>query len=132
MSLWQINVVLDVAQVDATDDVLLERGDERWSLMHDVLVPADLEAAYDVGAGELILDLTALELVDDQSVKLEMGAGSLVVILPRDMAVDVTAEARFGDVRLLDRSDEGVGIELTEGIPGKTTSIYDQQQRIGA
>ena len=40
MSLWQINVVLDVAQVDATDDVLLERGDERWSLMHDVLVPA--------------------------------------------------------------------------------------------
>ena len=40
MSLWEIKVVLDVAQVDATDDVLLERGDERWSLMHDVLIPA--------------------------------------------------------------------------------------------
>ena len=40
MSLWEIKVVLDVTQVDATDDVLLERGDERWSLMHDVLIPA--------------------------------------------------------------------------------------------
>ncbi len=40
MSLWEIKVPLAVEQVDATDDVLLEQGDERWSVMHDVLIPA--------------------------------------------------------------------------------------------
>lgn len=89
-------------------------SDRFGSFRYDVLVQSDLAESYDVGAGELTLDLTALDLVDDQSVLLDMGAGSLVVLLPRDMAVDVTAEARFGDVRLLDRSDEGVGIELTD------------------
>ncbi len=81
---------------------------------YDVLVASDLEETYDVGAGELILDLTGFDLVDDQSVTLEMGAGSLVVILPQDMAVDVTAEARFGDVRLFEANDDGVSIELTD------------------
>ncbi len=69
MSLWEIKVPLAVEQVDATDDVLLGLGDERWSIMHDVLIPAawivgvfenrvEAEAAWSVlaeqvdGAGE--------------------------------------------------------------------------------
>ncbi len=40
MSLWEIKVPLAVEQVDATDDVLLEWGDEHWSVMHDVLIPS--------------------------------------------------------------------------------------------
>ncbi len=40
MSLWEVKAALPVEHVDRVDDMLLERGDERWSVMHDVLIPA--------------------------------------------------------------------------------------------
>lgn len=40
MSLWEVKASLPVDAVDQTDDLLLELGDERWSLLHDVLIPA--------------------------------------------------------------------------------------------
>lgn len=39
MSLIEIKASVPVDTVDAVDDVLLEQGDERWSVMHDVLIP---------------------------------------------------------------------------------------------
>jgi ribosomal protein L11 methyltransferase len=39
MSLCEIKAALAVDQVDAADDILLEREDPRWSLMHEVLIP---------------------------------------------------------------------------------------------
>ncbi|WP_221032295.1 50S ribosomal protein L11 methyltransferase [Actomonas aquatica] len=55
MSLWEIKVPLAVEQVDATDDLLLELGDERWSVLHDVLIPA----AWIVGVFEAKEDAEA-------------------------------------------------------------------------
>ena len=40
MSLCEIKVAISVDQVDAVDDLLLERQDVRWSVMHDVLIPS--------------------------------------------------------------------------------------------
>ena len=40
MSLCEIKVAIPVEQVDAVDDLLLEREDVRWSVMHDVLIPS--------------------------------------------------------------------------------------------
>lgn len=40
MSLWEVKAPLPVDRVDAVDSMLLEREDERWSVMHDVLIPA--------------------------------------------------------------------------------------------
>lgn len=40
MSLWEVKAPLPVEHVDSVDEMLLERGDERWSVMHDVLIPA--------------------------------------------------------------------------------------------
>lgn len=40
MSLCEIKVAIAVDQVDAVDDLLLEREDVRWSVMHDVLIPS--------------------------------------------------------------------------------------------
>jgi ribosomal protein L11 methyltransferase len=40
MSLWEVKADLPVEHVDQVDDMLLEREDERWSVMHDVLIPA--------------------------------------------------------------------------------------------
>mgnify|MGYP000153280039 FL=1 len=40
MSLWEVKATLPVDRVDDVDGMLLEREDERWSVMHDVLIPA--------------------------------------------------------------------------------------------
>ena len=40
MSLWEVKAALPVEQVEPVDTMLLEREDERWSVMHDVLIPA--------------------------------------------------------------------------------------------
>ena len=40
MSLCEIKVSIPVDRVDAVDDLLLEREDGRWSVMHDVLIPS--------------------------------------------------------------------------------------------
>lgn len=40
MSLWEVKATLPVELVDEVDGILLEREDERWSVMHDVLIPA--------------------------------------------------------------------------------------------
>lgn len=40
MILWEVKVVLPVEQVEPVDTMLLEREDERWSVIHDVLIPA--------------------------------------------------------------------------------------------
>ncbi|MCF3651247.1 50S ribosomal protein L11 methyltransferase [Synoicihabitans lomoniglobus] len=64
MNLCEIKATLPVDTVDAVDDLLLERGDARWSVMHDVLIPAawligmfesrpDAEAAWTDLASEL-------------------------------------------------------------------------------
>lgn len=40
MNLCEIKAAIPVEQVDAVDDMLLEREDVRWSVMHDVLIPS--------------------------------------------------------------------------------------------
>lgn len=40
MSLWEVKAELPVEMVDPVDMMLLEREDDRWSVMHDVLIPA--------------------------------------------------------------------------------------------
>lgn len=40
MDACEIKAALPVDAVDAVDDLLLEHGDERWSVLHDVLIPA--------------------------------------------------------------------------------------------
>lgn len=70
MSLWQIKAELAVEQVDATDDVLLEWGDERWSVLHDVLLPAawvigvfEAQTAAETAWAELAPQLTGIGAV---------------------------------------------------------------------
>jgi predicted membrane protein len=72
---------------------------------------ADLEASYEVGVGELTLDLSDLVLTDSKVVDVNVGAGDLTITLPPDLAVDITALASAGRVDLL--GDEGNGVSVT-------------------
>jgi Cell wall-active antibiotics response 4TMS YvqF len=72
---------------------------------------AALEDSYEVGVGELTLDLSDLVLTDSKVVEVNVGAGDLTITLPPDLAVDVTALASAGGVDLF--GDEGDGVSVT-------------------
>lgn len=60
------------------------------------LTAAELDPSYDVGAGELNLDLTGLELAEDHTVEIDVALGSASVTVPASMNVIVECEAAIG------------------------------------
>jgi phage shock protein PspC (stress-responsive transcriptional regulator) len=70
--------------------------------------PADLEHEYELGAGELELDLSQLELAAGETrVRARVGFGELDIILPAGVAVDVSADVKWGDAEVLGREEDG-------------------------
>jgi hypothetical protein len=69
---------------------------------------ADLEDEYRLGAGQLELDLSGLELPPGETrVKARVGFGELDVVLPAGVAVDVTSEVEWGHADVLGRQEDG-------------------------
>lgn len=60
------------------------------------LTAAELDSSYDVGMGELELDLTSLKLTGDDTVKIDVALGSAAVIVPDTMNVRVRCETAMG------------------------------------
>lgn len=94
---------------------------ERWD--HDatrvVATPtnaAELRDHYEVRRGEVRLDLTDVDdlaALDGRAIRLEGGAGRILLDLPADLAVDLVAEVGGpGSIRLPDGRDRG-GIALS-------------------
>lgn len=80
---------------------------------------AELRDRYRLGAGEARLDLTQLDDLDEvRRVKVSVGVGELRVLVPAGIAVDVTARAGLGDLRILGRDNEGVGAEVDRSVDG--------------
>jgi predicted membrane protein len=89
-----------IAAVDAKGGV-----DDR---MERPRTAADLEDEYHLGAGELELDLSELELpAGETRVEASVGFGELDIILPTGAPVDVTGEVRWGDAEVLGREEHG-------------------------
>jgi hypothetical protein len=74
---------------------------------------ANLAPAYDVGVGELNLDLSDLELTEPAEVDITVGAGDVTLTLPPDVAVDVSASAGAGRVDLLGQTSDGLSVHRT-------------------
>ncbi|MBD0328974.1 MAG: PspC domain-containing protein [Thermoleophilia bacterium] len=69
---------------------------------------AELEREYRLGFGYLGLDLQDLELPRGETrVRATLGVGELEITVPSDVAVAVTANARWGEVDVLGRRTEG-------------------------
>lgn len=63
---------------------------------------AQLAPAYELGAGQLTLDLRGLDLSGEQrQVSASIGVGELLVVVPEGVAVSVRAEAGVGEVDVL-------------------------------
>lgn len=92
---------------------------------------ADLQADYEHVAGELRLDLRSLELDEDATTRLAVGAGEVEVLLPEDLPVEVDAAATVGQLSVLGMHRAGVGprVEVADG-QGEATLFLEI--RVGA
>src|SRR4051794_28937998 len=82
-------------------------GDRRW-------VPSSAEEVrtyYKHGAGDVLIDLSHVAFpAEGQLVRSRLGVGHLKVVLPDATRVAVQAHTGAGDIRLLDRHEEGLDV----------------------
>lgn len=70
---------------------------------------AELMPHYSNGAGRLVLDLSALPSFEGtRDVEANIGAGELVVVIPRSSRAHIVATAGVGEVNILGGGDSGI------------------------
>jgi phage shock protein PspC (stress-responsive transcriptional regulator) len=95
---------------------------------------AQVRDEYRLGAGDLVIDLTALdfpgEVVD---FKATVGAGRLTVIVPPDPDIGVAIDGRvgFGELDVLHVNRSGVGRKVTITPRSGYTSLIDMEVETG-
>jgi hypothetical protein len=110
----------------------LEAGD-RDLVVTDL---ADLEDRYELGAGQLTLDLRELDLPPGTTTPLELrvGLGELRVRVPDDVTVTVDGRVTAGELVAFDTRVDGVGPrrQLTaDGAPGAGTLAIEASVGLG-
>jgi phage shock protein PspC (stress-responsive transcriptional regulator) len=99
-----------VSAGDAWDDH--ERGRVDLRLTPSSL--AELPTSQDFGSGSVRYDLTRLDFTGvDRSLKLSVGAGEIVVIVPSDVDVTATASMGVGQVDLFGQGRGGLPSDVT-------------------
>jgi len=99
---WLIVIGLLIAPVLFFSSLLPNVAD--WSIGDPDFLPtsaADVAESYDLGVGQLTIDLTQLtadELAEVGEIQAEVGLGELVVRLPADIGATVDAEVGVGAV----------------------------------
>lgn len=82
---------------------------------------AQVDDEYRWGIGSMTVDLRGAADLDGHTIAASVAIGELIVILPDDVAVSVTATSGIGEVRVLDERSAGLGadLELTEQGDGR-------------
>jgi len=87
------------------------------------LTAAALKPSYELGVGELDLDLSALELgPGTTSVDASVGAGELVITVPEGVALEIDAHAGVGEVDILGETDDGIDVDRTLTLAGSSSA----------
>ncbi|MBB1252854.1 PspC domain-containing protein [Streptomyces sp. OF3] len=118
-----VNVVLTgvllVGAAALPSDITTNWGERFWR----PATAAELRTDYRIGTGRGVLDLSGLELEDDQTVRtsVRVAAGELEVIVPKDALVEVDLSVGLGGYQLPqattgsgDGSVHGGGFRVTE------------------
>lgn len=86
-----------------------------------------LKARYQVGLGDLTLDLSKLDLTGNRRVEVHAGVGDVVVVIPPEAEVTVDASVGAGEITLFDDdATNGVSVRRTirqGGDDGSTGSL---------
>lgn len=76
---------------------------------------ADMRDTYQLGMGELVLDLRQTDLPSgDIPVKIDLGIGEARLIVPDDVCVATDAQVGIGEARTFDRHSEGVDVDVAD------------------
>lgn len=97
------------------------------------LALADIAARYELGIGELDVDLSAVQL-DGARVEIELtnGLGEINIAVPTGTAVDLRGRAGMGEVDLLDASpDDGFDVDLHVERLAPTSGVFVIDARVG-
>ena len=79
----------------------------------------DLQRRYEVGLGEVDLDLSRLDFTgQERSLNVEVGLGKAKVILPRAVSVEVRGEVGAGKAGVLGRDIEGFDTRIEQDDAG--------------
>ena len=75
----------------------------------------DLHDRYELGMGELVVDLTDTDLpAGDTPLELDLGVGSAQLIVPDDVCVATTADVGVGYAGVFDADNEGIDVDFDE------------------
>jgi len=78
-------------------------------------VATDVRDRYKLGMGELVVDLRDASLpAGDTHMKLKLGMGEALVIVPRDVCVTSRADVGAGHVDVLGREGDGVDVDFED------------------
>ncbi len=72
-----------------------------------------LAPRYDVGVGDLRVDMSGLVMTESATVGITVGAGEMTVVLPPGVAVEIDASAGAGQIDLLGGRSEGLSVNRT-------------------
>jgi phage shock protein PspC (stress-responsive transcriptional regulator) len=112
-----VAVVAAVSVGFAVFDVGL--GDGVGSRVDAPASSAELKPAYELGVGDLSVDLSRIGPVTTEThVDAKVGVGELEIIVPRDVSVAVDARAKVGEVNVLSRHDDGLNAQVSTGSGG--------------
>lgn len=77
---------------------------------------AEVHAGYRLGAGELVVDLRDVKLpAGDRHVKIGIGAGHALVLVPSGVCVASSATVGMGAVEAFDRDGGGIDVQWQDG-----------------
>jgi predicted membrane protein len=81
-------------------------GDRRFVVAEQ----SQLQSTYQVGFGNLVLDLNELDLSQAETVSVSVGAGELSIMLPDEIPVHINATSGAGEINLLGQRTDGVAV----------------------
>lgn len=83
-----------------------------------VTTMSGLEPGYELGMGNLVLDLSDLEVTEPVTVSANVGVGELKVIIPSGTDFDLSANSGIGEVVFFGDSQGGFGVDHDLRSPG--------------
>ena len=96
---------------------------------------AELRQGYQLGAGELVVDLREIDLpAGDHPLRVRVGAGHALVLVPEDVCVASSADIGIGAVSIFDQTSGGIDVDWSDGRrarPGNARLVLEGDIGVG-
>lgn len=125
LTLVAVAAVVAVVAAFAWFDVSL--GDGVGDSTYSPASASALQPTYNLGIGNLRVDLSQIDATGNHRIKAHVGIGELKIIVPRNADVHVDAHANVGEVYVLRNHDDGRNASVHTG-----TGQFEIDAKVGA